>query len=664
MTCIDFRRRCIGAPGRGTGLALAIAGSLLAASPSWGFDTGPHADITRDALEAETFGNTAVQVVQVNNWYVDLYENASKLPHSGHAEWWRNLLGSGTWDSENWPKDLVDAADSRHFDSTAGGYPNTASLDAEWTRLQGVVYKLSREAAAANDPLKLLTVLGISLHQVQDFYAHTNWVEPKGTASFDGPGWMAQGYGEAPTWFDVSAEARNRENLYTGGAPGIRRGHGDWRADNNQNLLSAMNKDWPGRPLYPQAHAAAYYATRQWVRSVRRLVANEAFWTRVRTYADRRGTELDHEQKGMVEMSVYAGHWQGQGEPLGASSPGPTGSLIDLRQATVRYFENRGKTLFRRTFEDMVRRVSDPNPPEAVTPVASSLPLQQSHHFVRLQIEYLAEVDDLDLGPVDQADFKVFAKIAGQSYRSPMLNGFDRFTFARPNYPFTWLRALPRTGNFPEQLCNLRIEVTTADALFAGTDDDVSFRINDTTLFKLDKPLYNDFERGDRDTYSCPLDGRALSIGDIRYIQIEKAPDGPGGGWKLQGIKVTANGRVIYQNDRINQWLEDNKRVFRAADFQPAGGTFGREVPIEISLYDEDSLIRGADDHCDINPDFARKDLRLLYDTTNGAFRGDLVGRYTAEAVGDDQFGGRLLDDNSRARLRFRLGTYVPQTPR
>ena len=118
-------------------------------------------------------------------------------------------------------------------------------------------------------------------------------MEPRGTAGYDGPGWQAQGWGEVPTWFDVSVSARGRERLYSGGSPGISRGHGHWHSDENLNLATAMNKDWPGRPLFTQAYAAAYFASRQWVQAVRSWVNDDAFWGRVLAYANRGGGDLD-----------------------------------------------------------------------------------------------------------------------------------------------------------------------------------------------------------------------------------------------------------------------------------------------------------------------------------------------------------------------------------
>ena len=88
------------------GLALALA----TAAPAPAFDTGPHSDLSRDALGAEGFGTTAADVANVNNWWVDLYSNAKSIPHSGHSSFIKELLGEAFFSREHWSQDLVDAA--------------------------------------------------------------------------------------------------------------------------------------------------------------------------------------------------------------------------------------------------------------------------------------------------------------------------------------------------------------------------------------------------------------------------------------------------------------------------------------------------------------------------------------------------------------------------
>jgi hypothetical protein len=55
---------------------LAAVLALVAAAPAMAYDTGPHSELTRDAMTTEGFGLDAVGVAQVNNWFVDFYEQA------------------------------------------------------------------------------------------------------------------------------------------------------------------------------------------------------------------------------------------------------------------------------------------------------------------------------------------------------------------------------------------------------------------------------------------------------------------------------------------------------------------------------------------------------------------------------------------------------------
>ena len=98
--------------------AVAVVALALFSQPAAAFDTSPHFDITGDALTAEGFGTNSVRVAQVNNWFVDLYVNSKDVPASGHASWWKTLIGTNWFlgEIENWADDVVDAAASMHFD--------------------------------------------------------------------------------------------------------------------------------------------------------------------------------------------------------------------------------------------------------------------------------------------------------------------------------------------------------------------------------------------------------------------------------------------------------------------------------------------------------------------------------------------------------------------
>ncbi len=633
--------------------------SLIAtASPARAYDTGPHAEFTEAALADEGFGSHAQSVAQVNNWFVDLYEQAKKNPASGHAAWWKRLLSVVPL-TENWRQSVIDAANASHFDSTTKTLSDTAGVTAEWERLQRSVSSLARRARDANDPLLLLTVLGTSIHQVQDFYTHTNWIEPgdPAVAGGEGPGWAARGFGSHPTWFDVPAATRNSVSLYAGGTAGHDRGHGEWNTDGNRSLEDAMAKDWPGRPLYPDSAVTAYFATRQWIRAVRSWVDDDAFWRRAQRYAANR-SQLRHDVEGSFLISLYSGHWQGQGEPIGSGNRGPGGSLTDLTLAIKRYFQSggllrRGKTVFRKKFEQAIRRMADPDPVGEVGPVPSSQELQRTTRLVRLQILDMRGKGLGDPGP-DKADMYVRARIAGQPFHSAVIHGKDRFSFRRPNHPFTFIKGLPADRVYSQPVERLEATVKTCDARFAGTDDNVYLRINRSQRFKLDKRLYDDFERGDRDTYSAPIDSAArkgLSLADISRIQIEKSRDRLAGGWKLCGLQVRVNGRTIYSDDRISRWLEDNKRTWRARDFRPAAAP-GAALPVWFQLM-EDDRVYGNDDHGDINRYGQRRDIAVGY------VPGSTLER---TVVGGNRYGGRR-GDGDRAQVRYRLDTITPTVP-
>ena len=91
-------------------------GLCLAPASAQAFDTGPHADMTRDALTAEGFGRAGANVGMVNNWFVDYYTNPDDNPYSGHANALVGLLRFG-FNREDWLHQWVEGAQRMHFDA-------------------------------------------------------------------------------------------------------------------------------------------------------------------------------------------------------------------------------------------------------------------------------------------------------------------------------------------------------------------------------------------------------------------------------------------------------------------------------------------------------------------------------------------------------------------
>jgi hypothetical protein len=203
-----------------------------------------------------------------------------------------------------------------------------------------------------------------------------------------------------------------------------------------------------------------------------------------------------------------------------------------------------------------------------------------------------------------------------------------------------------------EPVESIEVEVRTGDVRFAGTDDDVHLRLGNNLRFPLDKRLYDDFERGDRDTYSVPIDDAVkagMRVGDITQVQLEKSRDRLAGGWRLGGVRLRVNGRVVYDNQRVDRWLEKNRREWRAPDFVPRAPR-GQKIPVWLSLGEDDYLYGGADDG-DINPFDGRRTLSIGYAP------GASLQRTT---IGGSRHGGRL-GDGDEAQVTFELETVTPQ---
>ena len=94
-------------------------------------------------------------------------------------------------------------------------------------------------------------------------------------------------------------------------------------------------------------------------------------------------------------------------------------------------------------------------------------------------------------------------------------------------------------------------------------------------------------------------------------MQIEKSQDGIAGGWKLGGVKLRVNGRVVYDSQHIDRWLEDNHRTWTAPNFTPRDPR-GSRIPVRLRLGEDDALY-GGDDHGDINPFDRRRDVLVGY---------------------------------------------------
>jgi hypothetical protein len=277
------------------GLLATVA--LLGLTPAaQAFDTGPHQDLTNEVLAELGFNTDANRSVQLENWLTDYYSNSPTVGKEVH-------------------KDL----EKLHFD----GLTNSLRIDHYWQRLTANTKAAVQGAAREKNALKLLSLMGISLHAVQDFYTHSNWVE-----THPAP----QGYDYATvTWFDT----KKRDGVKTGRYPNAKpidgaHDHGDYN--------TGINHDSQSRPEFHRAYVFAYAASRQWVHQIQAWV-NEVdpdIWKAAQNInlseSDRAalgsGLNAAYRVSEWVTASGNDGHWKGKGSGATAAFAAASASWV------------------------------------------------------------------------------------------------------------------------------------------------------------------------------------------------------------------------------------------------------------------------------------------------------------------------------------------------
>lgn len=261
---------------------------LLCSVAAQAFDTGPHSDLTRAAMIERGFSDDATGIVQVENWLTDYYSSTPTLSKEKRAEF-----------------------EKLHFDNLYDG----REVGAYWQRLMASTRLAVRDAASKGDELALLTAVGMSLHAVQDFYSHSNWVElhPREASSY-----------RTETYF----REPNFSALFTGKYPSDRKiapGGGEVppAAPNHGDYESGVNHDSQIRPRWDEAYVFAYVASLEFLAMAEGWSdeAKPGFFEKARKMrlsdVDRR--KLDFDLRAAQNLSMWIkvrgedGHWKGKG---------------------------------------------------------------------------------------------------------------------------------------------------------------------------------------------------------------------------------------------------------------------------------------------------------------------------------------------------------------
>ncbi|NEO74490.1 MAG: hypothetical protein F6K52_34805 [Moorea sp. SIO3H5] len=139
----------------------------------------------------------------------------------------------------------------------------------------------------------------------------------------------------------------------------------------------------------------------------------------------------------------------------------------------------------------------------------------------------------------------------GDPQKSIILNWFDGQLIVAPETLITAVKTTIQTGNKE----------------YAGTDANVYFRVAKGDWWLLDKPRYNDFERGDTDTYG-PFDVSNLKARELSTVPIELKHDGKyfGPDWYVDWLDLEAEipnrGWYVYKKWHPG-WLEEKNRYIK-----------------------------------------------------------------------------------------------------
>jgi hypothetical protein len=271
-------------------LAAAMCGVV---SGAFAFDTKWHAEATRIAMDQNGFSADARLLCQFENYLTD-YFSGTDMEHLVYDRLPVEMPKGGRTGLRD--MDMTDFA-RLHFDALT----TEAQVEQQWRTLEAnttaALIKWAAEPSVKPGyrPVVLMTVLGASLHAVQDFYSHSNWLRRVT------PG------GPAPIWFEMPETDRAKLEIKTG-----------WYPDGNKSGVlyhHEENKDATGRPLNAQAVDAATRASVDWVR--RMIDATpQVPWAMLKAWraqpTNLNGTWLRNADATFVTTtSTMAGHWDG-----------------------------------------------------------------------------------------------------------------------------------------------------------------------------------------------------------------------------------------------------------------------------------------------------------------------------------------------------------------
>jgi hypothetical protein len=234
--------------------------AALITSPAAGFDTFWHSEASRKVGDYFGFSEDAWKIMQLGNFAPDLFGPVSQFA-SEHLPG-EQFSSLSDYTSKN--AQVMQAAIFLHFDNLNQELKQNSQFDAlfrhllESTQDLLATYNKLPQVDERTRKVLVLITLGASLHAVQDFYSHSDWVHNDFNKTAVKMVKLPDGSYRAPTWFEFRARFDDPEHwafhVNSGIYPpvvGALNTHTHMNHDNSQLIYKEYES--PGQPLLSQA---------------------------------------------------------------------------------------------------------------------------------------------------------------------------------------------------------------------------------------------------------------------------------------------------------------------------------------------------------------------------------------------------------------------------
>ena len=116
-----------------------------------------------------------------------------------------------------------------------------------------------------------------------------------------------------------------------------------------------------------------------------------------------------------------------------------------------------------------------------------------------------------------------------------------------------------------EKITKIVIEITTGHDRRSSTDDLIVLNIG-PHKWELQKPQYDDFEKGKTDSYELDVP-EGMDSSWFRFFCLDKKAHGKDDDWNLVKLVVKINDKIVYEKSDLDAWLNQLKPSWCAPEF-------------------------------------------------------------------------------------------------